>query len=123
MDGEGCEPSDHTLERELAIVAALRQAGASAGPRPDEVDRIRQRVMAGFAASQPGITATTRVDDASGSRVVLITPGGRARRSRGRHRAPTGVEAPGRIAVTAAAALSLFLSLSGMSLLLSQDAL
>jgi hypothetical protein len=135
------ELNDHALERELAVVAALRRAGAVAGPRPDEVDRIRQRVMAGLAAggaadgenaavTNPGAEPAHagRVAEESGSRVALFAPGGSvtpgtsARRHRGRHRASVGVEARNRT-VVAAASLCLFLSLSGTSLLLSQDAL
>ena len=131
VDGGMRELSDHALERELAVVAALRQAGAAAGPRPDEVDRIRRRVMAGFPATtvagakiaDAGIAGTDRVDEESGSRVVLPAPGSRGRRHRGRHRASVGVEARAQMVVAAAAALCLFLSLSGMSLLLSRDAL
>lgn len=121
------ELSDHALERELAVVAALRQAGAAVGPRPDEVDRIRRRVLVGFAAVAAadvvGAEAADadRIDAKSGAR-VLLAPSRPARRSRGRHRAPVGVEARSRM-VAAAAALCLFLSLSGMSLLLSQNAL
>ncbi len=123
VDGGTCELSDHALERELAVVAALRRAGAAAGPQPDEVHRIRERVLAGFTAARVADADADRVDAAeSGSRVVLLAPGRPARRHRGRHRAPVGVEARSRM-VAAAAALCLFLSLSGMSLLLSQDAL
>ena len=128
VDGGMRELSDHALERELAVVAALRQAGAAAGPRPDEVDRIRRRVMAEFPAANGAgaeIAGADRVDvdEASGSRVARLAPGGPARRPRGRHRASVGVEARAQMVVAAAAALCLFLSLSGMSLLLSRDAL
>ncbi|MDQ3153484.1 MAG: hypothetical protein M3R63_17815, partial [Actinomycetota bacterium] len=77
------ELSDQTLERELAVVAALRHAGAAVGPSTDEVDRMRQRVMAGFA--------DTDFAAGSSSRVTLLTavrPGRHARR-----RAPSGAEA------------------------------
>ena len=136
VDGGMRDLSDHALERELAVVAALRQAGAAAGPRPDEVDRIRRCVMAGFptanaagaeiaAAEIAGaqIAGADRVDEASGSRVARPAPVGPGRRARGRHRASVGVEARAQMVVAAAAALCLFLSLSGMSLLLSRDAL
>lgn len=122
VDGGTREPSDPTLERELAVVAALRRAGAAAGPQPDEVDRIRRRVLAGFAAATVAEADADRLDAEPGSRVVLLAPGNSARRPRGRHRAPAGVEARSRM-VAAAASLCLFLSLSGTSLLLSQDAL
>jgi len=120
------ELSDHALERDLAVVAVLRQAGAAAGPRPDEVDRMRRRVMAGFAATSmvdAEIADADRVDEKFGTRVTLLASDGPARRSRARHRAPVGVEARSQLVVAAAAALCLFLSLSGMSLLLSRDAL
>ncbi len=113
MEGGGHELSDQSLERELAIVAALRDAGATAGPSSDEVDRMRKRIMAGFAH-------TDFADDSS-SRVALFTVSRPGRHAR--HRAPTGAEARGRMVVAAAAALCLLMSLSGMSLLLSRDAL
>lgn len=75
VDGGMRELSDHALERELAVVAALRQAGAAAGPRPDEVDRIRRRVMAGFPATT---VAGAKIADAG-----LPAPTG-SMRSRGR---------------------------------------
>jgi hypothetical protein len=97
---------------------------------------MRQRVMAGFAAAgatngenadlenagaEPAHAG--RVAEEPGSRVVLLAaPGTAPRRHRGRHRAPVGVEARSRTTV-AAAALCLFMSLSGTSLLLSRDAL
>lgn len=107
--------SDHTLERELAVVAALRDAGA-AGPRPDEVDRMRRRVMAGFAAE-------TGTGLGEGSRVALLTPANSRRRGHSHRRVSVGAETRGRLVVAAAAALCLLMSLSGMSLLLSRGAL
>ncbi|MGH3979036.1 MAG: DUF5667 domain-containing protein [Pseudonocardiaceae bacterium] len=103
--------SDHTLERDLAVVAALRHAGTTARPRPDEVDRMRERVMAGFA--------TVEADSPD----TRVTPLRTQRGGRHARRPSVASEARGRVLVVAAAALCLLMSLSGMSLLLSRDAL
>ncbi|MGH3938138.1 MAG: DUF5667 domain-containing protein [Pseudonocardiaceae bacterium] len=109
--------SDPTRNHELALVAALRQAGAAVtGPDTFERDRMRRRIMAEFP---------TVAWDAAHSSAAH----GPARRRRGAaHRAPARWsaipdEARGRLLVAAAAALCLFMSLSAMSLLLSRDAL
>lgn len=101
--------SDLTLNRELTVVAALRHVGAKGGPNPAERDRMRQRVMAEF---------TSVVHDGSSPVLPLSTS---RRTSRSRRWMPS--EARGRLVVAAAAALCLFMSLSGMSVLLSRDAL
>ncbi|MGH3913062.1 MAG: DUF5667 domain-containing protein [Pseudonocardiaceae bacterium] len=99
--------TDPAFDRELAIVAALRHAGATVtGPNAFERDRMRQRIMAEF----PAVARDN------------------ARRSIASHRAPgrwrvIPEEARGRLLVAAAAALCLFMSLSGMSVLLARDAL
>jgi hypothetical protein len=111
------EASDHTMDRELAVVAALREAGDAAGPTRDEVDRMRSRVMAGAASTDRGA--------GSGDRVTPMPSRSGTSRRGGRHakRSSVAAEARGRLVVAAAAALCLLLSLSGMSLLLSRDAL
>jgi Domain of unknown function (DUF5667) len=101
--------SNGALQRELAVVAALRQVGAAANPNPVERDRMRQRVMSEFSAV---------VHD--GSSPVLSL---QAVRNRHWHRRWIPDETRGRLVVAAAAALCLLMSLSGMSVLLSRDAL
>ncbi|MGH3772288.1 MAG: DUF5667 domain-containing protein [Pseudonocardiaceae bacterium] len=110
VDNELCDVSDRTgldraLRRELAVVAVLRQAGGTVGPVPEERDRMRQRVMAEFASV---------VHEGNSPVLPLVT----ARRRRW-----IPGEARGRLIVAAAAALCLLASLSGMSFLLSRDAL
>jgi hypothetical protein len=96
--------SDRTLQRDLTVVAALRQAGAAVGPTPAERDRMRQRVMAEFSS----------VVHEGNSPVLPL------RATRRRRWLPD--ETRGRVVVAAAAALCLTMSLSGMSVLLSRDA-
>ncbi|MDQ4093245.1 MAG: DUF5667 domain-containing protein [Actinomycetota bacterium] len=115
------EVSDDMLNRELTVVAALRQVGSqfesTAGPDPAERDRMRQRVMAEFSSVVHD--GTSPVLPLSSSRWTSGSAPQRA--SRNRHRLPD--EARGRLVVAAAAALCLLMSLSGMSVLLSRDAL
>ena len=100
------DASDRTLQRDLAVTALLRQVGAAVGPTPAERDRMRQRMMAEFSSVVH-----------EGSSPVLPL-----RDLRRRHRwIPE--QTRGRLVVSAAAALCLLMSLSGMSLLLSRDAL
>lgn len=114
------EVSDHTRERELAIVAALREAGEAAAPTGDEVDRMHSRVMT-------GITSVDRDRGGDSQVTPQVTPmpsrGGAGRRG-GRHAKPASpaAEARSHMMVAAAAALCLLMSLSGMSMLLSRDA-
>jgi hypothetical protein len=96
--------SHPALDRELAVVAALRDAGTTVGPNQAERDRMRRRLMAEF----PAIVH-------EGSSPVLPL-----RRSKLRRAVPD--ETRGRLVVAAAAALCLLMSLSGMSVLLSRDA-
>ncbi|MGH4011987.1 MAG: DUF5667 domain-containing protein [Pseudonocardiaceae bacterium] len=107
------EVSDHSLGRELDVVATLREVGsrfeATLRPDPAERERMRQRVMAEFS---------TVVHDGT-SPVLALTTSRRA--SRNRRWVPD--ETRGRLVVAAAAALCLLMSLSGMSVLLSRDAL
>jgi hypothetical protein len=125
VDGGVREVSDQSMERELAIVAALRETGDAAGPSRDEVDRMRSRVMAGAT----GLHRDTGDRMSAGTTGLHRDHGDRVRampsRHRARHAKPASVaaEARGRIVVAAAAALCLLMSLSGMSLLLSRDAL
>lgn len=97
--------SDRALQRELTVVASLRQVGAAAGPNPIERDRMRERVMAEFGSV---------VHEGNSPVLPLRAP-------RQRHWIPDHTR--GRLVVAAAAALCLLMSLSGMSLLLSRDAL
>ncbi len=105
VDGDMRNVSDRALQRELAVVAALRQVGATTGPNPVESDRMRQRIMDEFSAV---------VRD--GSSPVLSL-----QKARNRRWVPD--ETRGRLVVAAAATLCLLMSLSGMSVLLSRDAL
>jgi hypothetical protein len=100
-----CDVSDRIVQRELAVVAALRQAGATIGPNPVERDRMHQRVMAEFSS----------VVHEGNSPVLPLRAV--------RHRRWIPDETRGRVVVAAAAALCLVMSLSGMSVLLSRDAL
>jgi Domain of unknown function (DUF5667) len=96
--------SDRTLQRDLTVVAALRQTGAAVGPTTAERDRMRQRVLAEFSS----------VVHEGNSPVLPL------RATRRRRWLPD--ETRGRVVVAAAAALCLTMSLSGMSVLLSRDA-
>jgi Domain of unknown function (DUF5667) len=96
--------SDRTLQRDLTVVAALRQAGATVGPTTAERDRMRERVLAEFSS----------VVHEGNSPVLPL------RAVRRRRWLPD--ETRGRVVVAAAAALCLTMSLSGMSVLLSRDA-
>ncbi len=100
-----CDVADRTLHRELTVVATLRQVGASVGPDPAERDRMRRRVMSEFGS----------VVHEGNSPVLPLRA---SRRSRW-----VPDQTRGRLVVAAAAALCLLVSLSGMSLLLSRDAL
>lgn len=115
------EVSDDMLNRELTVVAALRQVGSqfesTAGPDSAERDRMRQRVMAEFSSVVHD--GTSPVLPLSSSRRTSRSASQKA--SRNRHRIPD--ETRGRLVVAAAAALCLLMSLSGMSVLLSRDAL
>jgi hypothetical protein len=115
------EVSDDMLNRELTVVATLRQVGSqfesTAGPDPAERDRMRQRVMAEFSSVVHDGTSPVLPLPSSG-----WTSGSASRKaSRNRHWIPD--ETRGRLVVVAAAALCLLMSLSGMSVLLSRDAL
>lgn len=95
------------LERDLAINQMLREAGQYLGPDPEARERMRNRVLRAFdgGALEEPRTATR------------VHPGGPG------HRRPAAPERRGRLAVAAAAALCLLMSLSGMGLLLSREAL
>ena len=105
VDGSVRDASDRTLQRELSVVATLRQVGAAAGPHPAERDRMRQRVMAEFDSV---------VHEGNSPVLPLRAP---------RQRRWIPDQTRGRLVVAAAAALCLLMSLSGMSVLLSRDAL
>jgi len=89
------DEADAELARDLAVVGLLRRAAATSRPDADAKERMRLRIL---AADRP----TAAVPDST---------------------APRRSGARGRLAVAAAAALCLLLSLAGMSLLLSRDAL
>lgn len=88
------EDVDPELADELAVVELLRTAAANSGPDAATRERMRKRILDA---------------DPPTSAVTILKP----RRSSAR----------GRLAVAAAAALCLVLSLAGMSVLLSRDAL
>jgi Domain of unknown function (DUF5667) len=96
--------SDLALQQELTIAATLRQVGTSVGPTLSERDRMRRRVMAEFHS----------VVHEGNSPVLPMRVSTRRRWIPDQTR--------GRLVVAAAAALCLLMSLSGMSLLLSRDA-
>jgi len=100
-----CDASDRTLQRELSVANSLRQLGATVGPTPAERDRMRQRVMSEFGSV---------VHEGHSPVLPLRVP---------RQRRWVPDQTRGRLVVAAAAALCLLTSLSGMSLLLSRDAL
>jgi hypothetical protein len=89
------ESVDPELAEELAVVDLLRAAATSSGPDAATRERMRRRIL---DADRPTAAAVT-----------VLKP----RRSSAR----------GRLAVASAAALCLVLSLAGMSVLLSRDAL
>jgi hypothetical protein len=99
------EVSDPTVRRELSVVAALRQVGGTLSPSPEERDRMRQRLVAEF----PAVVH----EGHSPVMPLRIT----------QHRRWVAHQTRGRLLVAAAAALCLLMSLSGMSVLLSRDAL
>ncbi|MGH3902787.1 MAG: DUF5667 domain-containing protein [Pseudonocardiaceae bacterium] len=101
---------DPSLNRELALVATLRRTGTMVGPDAVERDRMRQRIMAEF----PSV-----VHDGNSP----IQPLSASRRGTSGRRYPVPGDTRSRLVVAAAAALCLLMSLSGMSLLLSRDAL
>ncbi|GAA2663210.1 MULTISPECIES: DUF5667 domain-containing protein [Actinosynnema] len=125
--------ADPDFARELAVVEVLRRAAEQGGPDSDTRARMRARVLDGMAASiadtailEPvgGADGADGTDgsDGTGSRVDAGSGAGRGgvtdlgeRRRRGGAR--------GRFLVASAAALCLLLSLAGMSVLLSKDAL
>ncbi|MDQ3761661.1 MAG: DUF5667 domain-containing protein [Actinomycetota bacterium] len=109
VDGGVCDAADRAVQRDLAVVAALREVGAAVGPNPVERDRMRQRVMAEFSSV---------VHDGSSPVMVL-----RSSRETSLKRRWIPEETRGRLVIAAAAALCLLMSLSGMSVLLSRDAL
>ncbi|HSZ28990.1 MAG TPA: DUF5667 domain-containing protein [Pseudonocardiaceae bacterium] len=105
VDSGMCEVSDRTLQRELTVVAALRQIGVTVGPNPVERSRMRQRLMEEFSS----------VAHEGNSPVLPLRTA--------RHRRWVPDKARGRLVLAAAAGLCLLMSLSGMSVLLSRDAL
>lgn len=93
--GPTLDATDPELARDLAVVGLLRRAAETSGPDAETKERMRLRIL---AADPPKVS-------------VLES------------RAPQRFGARGRLAVASAAALCLILSLAGMSLLLSRDAL
>lgn len=130
VEGDGFDPD---LAGELALVTLLRQAGESVGPDPATRARIRQRVLDAWQAElRPDTGADTAegvVREEAAPAVVPPTGAGEdtarpagCRPLRTRCRVRVG-GARGRLVVSMAATLCLLLSLSGMSVLLSRDAL
>lgn len=105
VDSGRREVPDPTVRHELSVVAALCQMGGTLSPTPEERDRMRQRLMAEFSSV---------VHEGNSPVMPLrIT----------QHRRWVAHQTRGRLLVAAAAALCLLMSLSGMSVLLSRDAL
>lgn len=104
-DASDPNPSGRALQRDLAVVGTLRQLGASVAPSSAERDRMRQRVMAEFGSV---------VHEGNSPVLPLRVPD---------QRRWVPDQTRGRLVVAAAAALCLLTSMSGMSLLLSRDAL
>jgi Domain of unknown function (DUF5667) len=102
-DGAMAPQPDEHLRRELAVVDLLVRAGEQVRLDDAVRDRMRRRILAGLDELNE--------QDA-------VTPVGLAARRRS---AVAGVQ--GRLLVAAAAALCLFVALSGMSLVLARDAL
>ncbi|AXX34048.1 hypothetical protein KCV87_22300 [Actinosynnema pretiosum subsp. pretiosum] len=114
--------ADPDFARELAVVEVLRRAAEQGGPDADTRARMRARVLDGMAASIADTAipepvtgdADGDVPAGAGSDRGGVTDLGERRRRGG---------ARGRFLVASAAALCLLLSLAGMSVLLSRDAL
>jgi len=126
-------PGDEFLQRDLELVALLRESRASLAPSSDASARMRAQVMAAAASMMPSTTvdwsdSDTDTDDsesaADDTNVVSITS------ARGRHRFPRRTaagagETPHRhtaLGVSAAAALVL-LAVTGGGALFSRGAL
>ncbi|GGM69748.1 hypothetical protein GCM10012275_45320 [Longimycelium tulufanense] len=112
----GVDRLDDRLTSELAVVALLRRAAEEPAvtPSPDARERMRRRVLAELSDRPATPSPTRRPRPLAGG----VRP---PRRPRGdRH---PGSVAHGRLVVALAAAACLVLSVSGMGLLLSRDAL
>jgi hypothetical protein len=109
---------DPKLAGELAVVMMLRRSAAATAPAKDARDRMRAAVLAGLAAtgSSPVIVPSP-VPRPKPGRKLVAPPKSAARPER---RLPG---ARGRVAIAMAAAFCLLLVLSGMTLLLSRNAL
>lgn len=108
------DPAGGEFADELAVVALLRKAAVTSGPDEAAKARMRARVL---GATPP---PRTKFDRTKKGLPEEHLPGEELPEEQ-LHRRRTG--ARGRLAVALAAALCLLLSLTGMSLLLSQDAL
>ncbi|WP_309109634.1 DUF5667 domain-containing protein [Saccharothrix sp.] len=104
VDAQPGDPARTGFADELAVVALLRKAAVTSGPDDATKARMRERVL-GANPAPP-----TKLDPAKPDQ-----PGPDRRRPRSGAR--------GRLVIALAAALCLVLSLAGMSLLLSRDAL
>ncbi|KAA2264854.1 hypothetical protein F0L68_07195 [Solihabitans fulvus] len=111
--------STGSVSEELAVVALLRRTSDGFGPDAQARDRIRERVVAGLAEPEEPLLAldeqAARPEVPASRRPTEIGSGGTVRGGSGGLR--------GRFAVAMVAAFCLVLSLAGMSLLLSRDAL
>jgi Domain of unknown function (DUF5667) len=105
VDSDMRDVADRVLQRELTVVSTLRQVGNTIGPTQMERERMRRRVMTEFGSV---------VHEGNSPVLPLRAP------RQGRW---IPDQTRGRLVVAAAAALCLLMSLSGMSLLLSRDAL
>ncbi|MCP2261715.1 hypothetical protein LX15_005441 [Streptoalloteichus tenebrarius] len=138
QDRDGAPPPfdrlDDRLTSELAVVALLRRSADDLGPDPAARDRMRERLLAEIAA-RPPVEPQGPAPARGPRRRRGRRPPGRGRTARRPHTGPGADTDPapeepgarhgahGRLAVALVAALCLVLSLSGMSLLLSRDAL
>lgn len=114
VDGDVGTDLDPASERDMQLVAALRHAATAGTPHPEELARMRARVLAGFSS---------QVGDHADVRTLPVPEQRRAPRSDTPQTAGTAAALRGRFMVAAAATLCLLMSLSGMSMLLARDAL
>jgi hypothetical protein len=106
---------DPKLAGELAVVVMVRRSAAATAPTRDARDRMRATVLARLVGTEPEPTVAPSPVPRQKPAVPSRKPATRPER---------GVTGPrGRVAIAMAAAFCLLLVLSGMTLLLSRDAL
>ena len=113
----GPERPSPAVERNVAHL--VRGLAPLTAPDTRARDRMRQRILAGFAHPDPA----RGTDRPPGARHDSRAPGGRGGSSRPGELSRAMRGARGRFAVAAIALLALVFSLAGMSLLLARDAL